>query len=77
MAALARGRTNMTKTTVTLLAIAVVCLAVSFIVPDNEIIDGMGKALFGVFVIMFFIIRFFGGEEPHQGSQGTGPKKAH
>jgi hypothetical protein len=67
----------MSKTTVSLLAIAVVCLIVSFAVPDNDIIDGMGKALFGVFVIMFFIIRFFGDEEPHHGSEGGGAKKAH
>jgi hypothetical protein len=26
----------------------------------NEIVDGLGKALFGVFVILFFIVRFFG-----------------
>jgi len=51
----------MTNRDIACLGIAVVCLAVSLIVGHhNEIIDGLGKALFGVFMILFFIDRFFG-----------------
>ncbi len=50
----------MSKTAIILLSIAVVCLLASFLGHANEIIDGLGKALFGVFLILFFIVRFFG-----------------
>jgi hypothetical protein len=41
-------------------AIAVLSLAVGLIGHNSPIVDGLGKAFFGVFMIMFFIIRFFG-----------------
>lgn len=39
---------------------AFVSLAVGLIGHNYPIVDGMGKALFGVFLIVFFIDRFFG-----------------
>jgi hypothetical protein len=50
----------MSNTGIFYLAIAVVCLATSFVFRNNDIVNGLGKALFGVFVILFFICRFFG-----------------
>ena len=51
---------NKSKMDSILLGLAVVCLAASFIGHASEVIDGLGKALFGVFTIGFFIVRFFG-----------------
>ena len=42
------------------LAIAIISLATSFILHHNDIVDGIGKALFGVFFILFLIVRLFG-----------------
>jgi hypothetical protein len=48
---------------VTLLGLAVVSLAASLIGGRYEVIDGLGKAMFGVFISLFFIIQFFGQEK--------------
>jgi hypothetical protein len=45
-----------------LLAVAVLSLAVGLIARSNPIVEGLGKALFGVFLSLFFIFRFFGEE---------------
>ena len=50
----------MQKYATTFLALAVVCLAVGLLSRHNAVVEGLGKAMFGVFVIGFFIIRFFG-----------------
>jgi hypothetical protein len=42
------------------LVAAILCLAVSFIGRSSEIVDGLGKALFGVFFIGFLILQLFG-----------------
>jgi uncharacterized membrane protein YtjA (UPF0391 family) len=52
----------MSNLAITFLGIALVCLITSFVGRANEIVDGLGKALFGVFLILFFIVRFFGEE---------------
>lgn len=44
------------------LAIAVVSLIAGLVGRNNPIVDGLGKALFGVFFILFLISRFFGRE---------------
>jgi hypothetical protein len=44
----------------TFLGVAIVCLAVGLIGHQNAIVNGLGKALAGVFMILFFIDRFFG-----------------
>ena len=44
----------------TFLAVAILSLLSSFIFHSSEIMDGLGKALFGVFLILFFIVRLFG-----------------
>jgi hypothetical protein len=47
------------------LGIAFLCLAIGFVAGHrNDIINGLGKALFGVFMILFFIDRFFGERKP-------------
>ncbi len=45
------------------LAVAIVSLVVGLTGHSHAIVNGIGKALFGVFLILFFIHRFFGGEE--------------
>lgn len=45
------------------LAVAVLSLIVGLVGRHNPIIDGLGKALFGVFLSLFFIYRFFGEEK--------------
>ncbi len=57
------------KVTLVLPAAAVICLAVSFVVP-SEMLDGLGKALAGVFLILFFIVRFFGESAPEEPIHG-------
>jgi len=42
------------------LGIALVSLVVGLVVHTNEIVEGLGKALFGVFFILFFIRHVFG-----------------
>jgi hypothetical protein len=44
-------------------AVAILSLAVGLIGRNNGIVDGLGKAFFGVFMILFFITRFFGQEK--------------
>jgi hypothetical protein len=53
----------MSKSALGLLGIAFVCLITSLLAHTHEIVDGLGKALFGVFMILFFIVQFFGHEE--------------
>ncbi len=48
------------------LVIAIASLTTAFVGHNNEIVNGLGKALFGVFVILFFIVRFFGEKPPDQ-----------
>lgn len=45
-----------------LLAIAVVSLIASFVGRHNPVVDGLGKALFGIFFSLFLIHRYFGEE---------------
>jgi hypothetical protein len=42
------------------LGIAVVSLVVGLAMPTHEIVNGLGKAMFGVFFILFFIAHVFG-----------------
>ena len=42
------------------LGIAILSLVVGFAAHGYPIIDGLAKALFGVFVIAFLIVRLFG-----------------
>jgi hypothetical protein len=42
------------------LVVAILCLAASFLGRSSEIMDGLGKALFGVFFIAFLILQLFG-----------------
>jgi len=42
------------------LGLAVLSLAIGFIGHGNPVVNGMGKALFGVFLILFLIVRLFG-----------------
>ena len=44
-------------------ALALVSLAIGLLVRHNAVVEGLGKAMFGVFIIGFFIVRFFG-EKP-------------
>jgi uncharacterized membrane protein YtjA (UPF0391 family) len=53
----------MSNLATTFLAIAIICLAASFIGRSSAIVDGLGKALFGVFMILFFMVRLFGGQK--------------
>jgi hypothetical protein len=53
---------NMSSFASILLGLAVVSLAASFVGARSEVVDGLGKALFGVFLSFFFIILFFGGK---------------
>ncbi len=53
----------MSKSELTFLGIALACLIASFAWHTNHMVNGLGKALFGVFLILFFIERFFGREE--------------
>ena len=50
----------MSRLAMILLAVAVVCLLISLVGHSDQIVDGMGKALFGVAMIGFFIVQFFG-----------------
>jgi ABC-type uncharacterized transport system permease subunit len=50
----------MSKLELVLVGAALACLIASFVFRANLMIDGLGKALFGVFLIAFFIERFFG-----------------
>jgi hypothetical protein len=50
----------MQKYATTLIALAIVFLAVGLLARGNAVVEGLGKAMFGVCVIGFFIIRFFG-----------------
>lgn len=43
-----------------LLGLAFLSLVIGLVGHANAIVDGMGKALFGVFVILFLIVRLFG-----------------
>jgi hypothetical protein len=52
----------MLNTGVPFLILAIVSLAVGFLFRQMPIIDGLGKAMFGVFLILYFIVRFFGRE---------------
>ena len=45
------------------LGLALVALAVGLIGHSYPAVDGLGKALFGVFLILYFIRRFFGEEK--------------
>ena len=47
-----------------LLAAAILSITVSLVGHKSAVVDGMGKAFFGVFLIVFFIDRFFGKENP-------------
>ena len=46
----------------TFLGLALLSLTVGLIGHGSSIVNGMGKALFGVFLIMFLIVRLFGEE---------------
>jgi lipopolysaccharide export LptBFGC system permease protein LptF len=50
----------MSNLAVTLLIAAVIFLAASFIGGRSEVVDGLGKAMFGVCLSLFFIVLFFG-----------------
>src|SRR5262249_47860694 len=39
---------------------AVLCVVIAFVGHRMEIVDGLAKAIFGVSMIAFFIVRFFG-----------------
>jgi hypothetical protein len=56
------GFEHMLNLGTTFLALAIVSLAVGFLFRSSEVADGLGKAMFGVFLILFFIVRFFGEE---------------
>lgn len=43
--------------------LAILSLVVAFLGRHMPIVDGIGKALFGVFVILFLIVRLFGEKE--------------
>lgn len=45
-----------------LVALAALSLVVGFAARAYPVVDGLGKAMFGVFLILFFIRRFFGEE---------------
>ena len=49
-------------------ALALVSLAIGLLVRHNAVVEGLGKAMFGVFIIGFFIVRFFG-EKPEQANR--------
>ena len=42
------------------LGLAVVSLVIGLAGQTNAVVDGMGKAFFGVFMILFLILRLFG-----------------
>jgi uncharacterized membrane protein YtjA (UPF0391 family) len=52
----------MLKLSVPFLVIAVICGIIGFTAMGGPIITGVAKALFGTFLILFFIGRFFGHE---------------
>ncbi len=45
------------------LAIAILSLVVGLVGHQNGIVNGLGKAFFGVFLILFLIDRLFGERE--------------
>jgi uncharacterized membrane protein YtjA (UPF0391 family) len=53
----------MSKLEITLLALALISLVIGLAGHSAPIVDGLGKAMFGVFLILFFILRFFGGQK--------------
>ena len=61
------------------LVIAAVFLIVSFLSGEHEILDGLCKAMCGVFAIVFFIVQFFGDgsdvEQSHHGTVAPGLRK--
>jgi len=44
----------------TFIGIAVLSIVVAVVGHQDAIVDGMAKAFFGVSMIFFFIVRFFG-----------------
>ena len=67
------------------LAVAIVGLVIGFVFHKHPVIDGLGKAVFGVFFILFFLAKlfgFWGGEKPetthgHGGLMGKGGHGHH
>jgi hypothetical protein len=53
----------MSNLSLSFLAAAVVSLIVGLVGQSNEVVNGLGKAMAGVFMILFFITRFFGEKE--------------
>jgi uncharacterized membrane protein YfcA len=54
----------MSNRAIILLVIAAICLAVGLAAGNSSlIVDGLGKAMFGVFMILFFIVQLFGEKE--------------
>jgi hypothetical protein len=60
MSSITGGLTNMSNLANILLGVAVICLVTSFVARGSAVLEGLGKALFGTFLILFFIVRFFG-----------------
>ena len=52
----------MSRGAMILLVVALLSLTVGLVGQSSQIVDGLGKAFFGVCMIGFFIVQFFGHE---------------